>query len=82
MQLSGIFPRMGKSDDILKRFGDRVRELRKHEGYSQESFADECGLDRTYMGGIERGERNVALRNIGKIAEALGISIAELMRDI
>ena len=47
-----------------------------------ESFADECGLDRTYMGGIERGERNVALRNIGKIAEALGISIAELMRDI
>lgn len=82
MQLSGIFPRMGKPDDILKRFGDRVRELRKSEGYSQESFADECGLDRTYMGGIERGERNVALRNIGKIAEALGISIAELMRDI
>ena len=73
---------MGKSDDILKRFGDRVRELRKSEGYSQESFADECGLDRTYMGGIERGERNVALRNIGKIAEALGISIAELMSDI
>lgn len=73
---------MGKSDDILKRFGARVRELRKNEGYSQESFADECGLDRTYMGGIERGERNVALRNIEKIAEALGISIAELMRDI
>lgn len=73
---------MGKSDGILKRFGDRVRELRKSEGYSQESFADECGLDRTYMGGIERGERNVALRNIEKIAEALGISIAELMRDI
>lgn len=82
MHLSGIFPRMGKPDDILKRFGDRVRELRKSEGYSQESFADECGLDRTYMGGIERGERNVALRNIEKIAEALGISIAELMRDI
>lgn len=73
---------MGKTDDILKRFGDRVRELRKSEGYSQESFADECGLDRTYMGGIERGERNVALRNIGKIAEALSISVAELMRDI
>ena len=73
---------MGKSDDILKRFGARVRELRKCEGYSQESFADECGLDRTYMGGIERGERNVALRNIEKIAQALGISIAELMRNI
>ena len=74
--------RMGRPDDILKRFGDRVRELRKHGGYSQEGFADECGLDRTYMGGIERGERNVALRNIGKIADALGISISELMRDI
>jgi hypothetical protein len=50
--------------------------------HSQEGFADACGLDRTYMGGIERGERNVALRKIGKIAEALGISLAELMHDI
>ena len=73
---------MGKPGDILKRFGDRVRELRKDDGYSQESFADVCGLDRTYMGGIERGERNVALRNIGKIAEALGISLSELMEGV
>jgi transcriptional regulator with XRE-family HTH domain len=71
---------MGKPDVILKRFGDRVCELRKSEGYSQESFADEFGL--TYMGGIERGERNVALRNIGKIAEALGISISQLMDGV
>lgn len=78
----GILPCMGRPDDILKRFGDRVRELPKDEGYSQESFADACRLDRTYMGGIERRERNVAPRNIAKIAEALGISIAELMRDI
>ncbi|MCY2978389.1 MAG: helix-turn-helix transcriptional regulator [Planctomycetota bacterium] len=73
---------MGKSDDILKRFGDRFRELSKSEVYSQESLADECGLDRTYMGGIECGERNVALRNIEKISQALGISIAEPMRDV
>ena len=73
---------MPKSKDLLVRFGHRVRELRTAQGYSQEGFAAVCGLDRTYMGGIERGERNVALRNIGKIAEALGISIAELMRDI
>ncbi len=78
----GNLSRMGKPDDILKRFGDRVRQLRKDGGYSQESFADECGLDRTYMGGIERGERNVALRNIGKIAEALGISISNLMDGV
>jgi transcriptional regulator with XRE-family HTH domain len=73
---------MGKRDDILKRFGKRVRELRKAEGYSQENFAYACSLDRTYMGGIERGERNIALRNVEKIAETLGISLAELMNGV
>lgn len=70
---------MAKRADILERFGRRVRELRSDQGYSQESFADLCELDRTYIGGIERGERNVALRNIERIAEALGITLAELM---
>jgi transcriptional regulator with XRE-family HTH domain len=65
--------------DILLRFGRRVRELRKESGLSQEAFADRCGLDRTYLGGIERGERNLALRNIALIAETLGITLAELM---
>lgn len=73
---------MGKAVDILKRFGERVRELRKAKGLSQEAFAAECDLDRTYMGGIERGERNVALRNIERIARALDISISELMRGL
>ena len=68
--------------DILKVFGERVRELRSEAGWSQEGFADEAELDRTYIGGIERGERNLALRNIKKIAEALGITIAELMDGI
>ena len=49
---------------------------------SQEAFADLCGLDRTYVGGIERGERNVALVNIEKIARALKLSLAELMRGV
>jgi len=70
---------MGKAADILERFGLRVRELRKAKGFSQEAFAAECGLDRTYMGGIERGERNVALRNIKRIADTLGVSLSELM---
>ncbi len=70
---------MAKRADILERFGRRVRELRSDQGYSQESFADLCELDRTYIGGIERGERNVALRNIERIAEALGTTLAELM---
>ena len=73
---------MGKRDDILIRFGQRVRSLRQDQGYSQESFAAECGLDRTYMGGIERGERNLALRNIEIIAQTLGISLSELMRGL
>ena len=70
---------MGKRKDILQRLGDRVRKLRNEQGYSQESFADEVGLVRTYIGGIERGERNLALRNIDKIADTLGISLSDLM---
>jgi transcriptional regulator with XRE-family HTH domain len=51
-------------------------------GVSQEAFADLCGLDRTYVGGIERGERNVALVNVEKIARAFRVSIAELFRGV
>ncbi len=68
--------------DVLERFGKRVREKRTALGLSQEAFADKCKLDRTYISGIERGKRNVALRNIEAIAKALGISIAELMKAV
>ena len=74
--------RMGKRADIRERFGLRVRELRKEQGYSQESFAAACDLDRTYIGGIERGERNVALRNIEGISDALGITLSQLMEGL
>ena len=73
---------MVQKRDILERFGERVRQLRKKQGYSQETFAHECGLDRTYIGGIERGERNVALRNIDRLARTLGVSAAELMKGL
>ncbi|WP_058867015.1 helix-turn-helix domain-containing protein [Chloracidobacterium thermophilum] len=73
---------MERQQDILVRFGARVRELRLSKGYSQESFAAKCGLDRTYIGGIERGERNLALRNIENIAQALDMSLSELMRGL
>ena len=65
---------------IRKEFGLRVRELRKERGYSQEAFADECGLHRTYIGAIERGERNVAIDNIAKIASALKIEMNKLFQ--
>ena len=72
---------MAKNSDILKRFGDKVRLLRAQKGItSQMELAFRVGLDRTYIGGIERGERNVALKNIEKIAKALGVSIAELFK--
>lgn len=61
--------------NIKTKFGARVRMLRTKKGLSQEAFADLCGLHRTYIGAIERGERNISLENIGKIARALGISI-------
>lgn len=70
---------MPRKQDIALRFGARVRQLRTSKGYSQESFAAKCELDRTYVGGIERGERNVGLRNIEVIARALDITLAELM---
>ena len=73
---------MGSTADVLERFGERVRELRAEQGYSQETFAAECGLDRTYIGGVERGERNLGLRNIERIAEALGVEIAKLMQGV
>jgi transcriptional regulator with XRE-family HTH domain len=73
---------MSDNADILRRFGDRVRKLRRKLGLSQEAFAGVCGLDRTYIGGIERGERNVSLRNIGIIAAALKVSVSRLMQGV
>ncbi len=69
-------------EDIRVRFGKAVRNRRKKLGVSQEGFADMCGLDRTYIGGIERGERNISLMNIQKIALALKVSLTELFRDV
>jgi transcriptional regulator with XRE-family HTH domain len=69
-------------DDIRVRFGKAVRRKRNKLGVSQEAFADLCELDRTYIGGIERGERNVALINIEKIARALKLSLSELFRSV
>lgn len=73
---------MEKADDVLIRFGRRVRELRTAKGYSQEGFAHACGLDRTYVGGVERGERNIALRNIEQIATTLDQRIGQLMKGV
>lgn len=64
--------------DVKLLFGRRLRELRKLRGWSQEDFAQHVGLDRSYMGGVERGERNVSLENIARIAAGLEVSLPAL----
>jgi transcriptional regulator with XRE-family HTH domain len=63
---------------IEQRFGERVRELRQAKGLSQEELAFKAGVHRTYLGSIERGERNLSLKNIAAIAGALDITLPEL----
>ncbi|SHM33239.1 helix-turn-helix transcriptional regulator [Rhodanobacter sp. OK091] len=60
-------------------FGQRLAEVRKAKGFSQESLALESGLARSYLGGVERGQRNIALLNIYKLAKALKVSPAHLL---
>jgi transcriptional regulator with XRE-family HTH domain len=62
-------------------FGKKIRELRKSRGLSQEALADLAELDRSYIGGVERGDRNISLINIDKLSKALNINLSELFKD-
>lgn len=66
---------------ILKEFGEKVRELRKEKGLSQEELSFRADLHRTYIGMIERAEKNITLTNVEKIAQALRVNIKELFDD-
>jgi transcriptional regulator with XRE-family HTH domain len=61
-----------------EQFGDRVRELRTAQGHSQETLAQASGLHRNYIGGIERGERNVGIDTVFRLADALGVEPTDL----
>ena len=67
---------------ITQHLGNRIRELRNKTGLSQEKFALKIGIDRTYFASIESGKRNVAIRNIKKIADGLGVSLSELFEGL
>lgn len=75
-----ILPSMENQGErkVKKLFGASMRQLRQERGMSQEALALACDLDRTYIGGVERGERNISLVNIHKIARALGVPAKEL----
>jgi transcriptional regulator with XRE-family HTH domain len=73
---------MDSKRKILIKFGDRVREIRKEKGISQEQLSFKADLHRTYIGMIERAEKNITLVNIEKIAKALNVSITELTKHI
>jgi len=65
--------------DVLVRFGENLRKIRLRVGISQEKLAELAGLHRTYVSSIERGERNISLVNIDRLAKALNVALAKLM---
>jgi transcriptional regulator with XRE-family HTH domain len=66
-------------NDALQKLGIRIRELRTRRGWSQEAFADVAGVHRTYMGHLERGEKNVSFLSIVRVANALGVTLSDLV---
>lgn len=68
---------MAAKDPLLKQMGDYLRSVRESLGWSQEDLAYECGLHRTYVGAVERGEYNITILNLRKITNALGISLTD-----
>ncbi len=70
---------MTRHSEVATQFGEKLRKLRKEQGFSQEELADRAGLHRTYVSSVERGERNVSLQTIDKLARALNLPIGDLM---
>jgi transcriptional regulator with XRE-family HTH domain len=68
--------------EAQKKLGKRIAELRRKQGFSQEGFAHECGFHRSYMGAVERGEKNITIQLQTKIAKALKISLSELFKGV
>ena len=65
--------------DVMVRFGSKLRKVREQKGISQEKLAELAGLHRTYVSSVERGQRNISLVNIEKLAVALGVTMGKLM---
>jgi transcriptional regulator with XRE-family HTH domain len=70
-----------RSEAVAKSLGRRIRQLRRDKGWSQEYLANEAGMHRTYLWGIERGVRNPSIRHLSQIADALGVSVGGLFNS-
>jgi len=70
-----------EKDIVLIEFGNRVRQLRKEKGWSQEELSFKSGFHRTYIGMVERAERNISLKNIARVAKTFDIKIEDLFTD-
>ena len=73
---------MQTNQNLRKSFGQRIRELRSEQGFSQEAFADRCGFVRTYMSRIETGTANPSLDAAKVLADGLGLSLSELLEGL
>lgn len=69
------------NDPLLVALGGAIRVLRKERGLSQEALAHTCGIERSYMSGIERGQQNLTAIALGRIAEGIGVTLEQLMRE-
>jgi len=67
---------------ILEALGNRIRELRTRKGWSQEAFADECGINRSHMGEVERGQTNLTFATLYHISQKLEVSVSSLFQGI
>ena len=68
--------------EVQKKLGKKIAELRRKRGFSQEGFAHECGFHRSYMGAVERGEKNITIQQLTKITKRLKISFSELFKGV
>jgi transcriptional regulator with XRE-family HTH domain len=73
---------MAKADPVLRAFGNSVKKRRESKGLTQESLAEKADLDRTYLSDIERGLRNPGIKNVARLAKALGLSTSELCKGV
>jgi transcriptional regulator with XRE-family HTH domain len=69
-------------DELQIQLGARIRRLREKRGYTQESFADACGLHRNFMGAVERGRQNLTIKSLRTIAKGLGTSMSKLLSGL